>query len=430
MYLAEATKYRLLNKAQEREFLAKARTGDIKARDKFIHANLRLVVWIAKRYRTMIYGKPSFGFMDLIQEGNKGLLRAAKDFNLDFDTKFSTYAVWWIKQTIKRAIHDFADVVRIPVNTHEAFSRLKKAETALFKTGLPVTVERLADELGLSEEQVRYLQELNSHRLIHIDAPIRNDDEGGSRLGDLIPDFTVRPPEVVIDEKNLQRKLRVRLKMILSIKEYQIVELRFGLDGQREHTLDEVGKKFSVTRERIRQLQVRITDKIVQDLSIIELFSQINPQKASLIRKEAVRLKREAIERAKEEMANVVEPVIIAKKVVVKKEKRPKVEFPKSGIFELIQKIAPQFGVIPEDVYNSPTKADCMKIRHRIMYLLLYDLRFSYDKIVKEWNGIDLKEVKDGYEKIKKQVKISNEIVVEDLRKMRIILRGNTPQTL
>lgn len=258
MYLREIGKIPLLSNDEEMELAKRAMEGDRKAKDKMAEANMRLVVSIAKRYS----GR-GLDLLDLIQEGNTGLLRAVDKFDPEKGFKFSTYATWWIRQAITRAIADQARTIRIPVHMVETINKLMRTQRRLTQElNREPTNEELAKEMDMDVDKIEYIQKIKQD-ITSLDAGIgRDGDEGEeSTLGDFIEDEDTASPEESATVQLLKEQVREILSS-LSDRERKILEMRFGLNGTKSHTLEEVGLEFAVTRERIRQIEAKALMKL------------------------------------------------------------------------------------------------------------------------------------------------------------------------
>ncbi len=247
IYLREIGQIPLLTIADEIELAAKIKAGDMEARARMIRSNLRLVVKIAHDYANL--GLP---LLDLISEGNIGLMKAVERFDPAKGGKLSTYAAWWIKQSIKRALANQSKTIRLPVHLVDKISKMRRVSMQMSEElGREPTDDELADEVGLSSSKVSQLKTV-SIRPASLDAPISDDDT--TEFGEIVGDLDASTPFELLRDKNLQNELG-DLITVLDDRERKIIFARFGLDGGKPRTLEEVGKKFGVTRERIRQLQ-------------------------------------------------------------------------------------------------------------------------------------------------------------------------------
>jgi RNA polymerase primary sigma factor len=254
MYLREIGRIPLLTRDQEIDLAQKTEAGDARAKEKLTSSNLRLVVSIAKKY----IGR-GMSFLDLIQEGNKGLIRAVEKYNWKKGFKFSTYATWWIRQAITRAIADQARTIRIPVHMVETINKLIRISRKLMQTlGREPLPEEIAEVMEITPEKVREILKI-SQKTTSLETPIGEDED--SYLGDFIEDTKQASPY----ELTTQRLLRENIEEVLSglsDRESKVLEMRFGLRGAKPMTLEEVGREFGVTRERIRQIEAKALRKL------------------------------------------------------------------------------------------------------------------------------------------------------------------------
>ena len=257
LYLREIGKIPLLTAEEEFELAQKVVRGDKRAKDKMAEANMRLVVSIAKRYS----GR-GLDFLDLIQEGNTGLLRAVEKFDPDKGFKFSTYATWWIRQAITRAIADQARTIRIPVHMVETINKLLRTQRRMTQElNREPTTEELASELEMEPEKVEYVMKIKQD-ITSLDAGVgRDGDDEDSVLGDFIEDEDSATPEESAASQLLKEQVQDILST-LSDREQKIIKMRFGLENGKNHTLEEVGQEFAVTRERIRQIEAKALAKL------------------------------------------------------------------------------------------------------------------------------------------------------------------------
>ena len=257
MYLKEIGRTPLLSSEEEKELAKKIEKGDEEARNKFIRANLRLVVSIAKRY---VNRSPNLSILDLIQEGNNGLMRAVEKFDYRRGFKFSTYAHWWIRQAITRALADQSRTIRIPVHMVETISKYTQAKRRLFQElGREPLPEEISIEMNISLEKVHHIQKI-SQDVISLESPV-GDDEEDSFIGDFIQDEKNLTPSQTAAQALLREKIKAIL-VDLTPREQKILNMRFGLEDGVSHTLEEVGKEFGVTRERIRQIEAKALGRI------------------------------------------------------------------------------------------------------------------------------------------------------------------------
>ena len=272
LYLREIGKIPLLSSDEEMELARRIIEGDKKAKDKVAEASMRLVVSIAKRYS----GR-GLDFLDLIQEGNTGLFRAVEKSDPDKGFKFSTYATWWIRQAITRAIADQARTIRIPVHMIETINKLVRTQRRLTQElNREPTMEELSKEMDMEPEKIEYINKIRQETS-SLDAGIgRDGDEEDSVLGDFIEDEDTISPEESATNQLLKEKVAEVLSS-LSDREQKIVRMRFGLDnGGKSHTLEEVGQQFAVTRERIRQIEAKALAKLRKHKDAKKLYEYLS----------------------------------------------------------------------------------------------------------------------------------------------------------
>ncbi len=257
LFLKDIGRVRLLTAAQEVDLARRIERGDQRAKTHMIEANLRLVVSIAKNYRNQ--GLP---FLDLIQEGTIGLVRATEKFDYRKGFKFSTYATWWIRQAVARALADKARTVRMPVHVVEKLNRIGRVERRLVaELGRDPSLDELADAVGLPAEEVAHIRRA-AQAPVSLEKPVGEDDD--SSFGDFLPD----PSGEALDDtvaSTLRHEALQEVLACLTHRERRVLELRYGLDGNPPRTLDEVGRAFHVTRERIRQIESQTLKKILSN---------------------------------------------------------------------------------------------------------------------------------------------------------------------
>lgn len=270
LHLREIGKIPLLSAEEELELAQRVVKGDKRAKDKMAEANMRLVVSIAKRYS----GR-GLDFLDLIQEGHTGLLRAVEKFDPDKGFKFSTYATWWIRQAITRAIADQARTIRIPVHMVETINKLLRTQRRMTQElNREPTIEELAAELEMEPEKVEYVIKIKQD-ISSLDAGVgRDGDDEESVLGDFIEDEDSTTPEESAANQLLKEQVQSVLST-LSDREQKIIRMRFGLDNGKSHTLEEVGQEFAVTRERIRQIEAKALTKLRKHKDARKLYEYL-----------------------------------------------------------------------------------------------------------------------------------------------------------
>lgn len=258
MYLREIGQYPLLVAAEERELAKRIVEGDNEARNLLARANLRLVVSIAKRY---VGRSPDLTLLDLIQEGNLGLFKAVDKFDYTKGYKFSTYATWWIRQAVTRALADQSRTIRVPVHMVETIAKHKQVVRRLSQElGRDPLAEEVATEMGVDVEKIYIIEKIRQDT-ISLENPVGSDDDEKSTLGDFVKDDKLDPPDRDASRRILADQINEILGE-LSPKERKILEMRHGLEDGIYHTLEEVGREFGVTRERIRQIEAKALEKI------------------------------------------------------------------------------------------------------------------------------------------------------------------------
>jgi RNA polymerase primary sigma factor len=263
LYLCEIGKVPLLTAKEEIDLARAIRKGDQTAKQQLAEANLRLVVSIAKKY----IGR-GLSFLDLIQEGNIGLFRAVEKFDPNRGFKFSTYATWWIRQAITRAIADQARTIRIPVHMVETINKLTHAQRRLVQElGREPLIEELAAEMDMDIKKVRHIMKI-SQDIVSLEAPVGTEED--SKLGDFIEDDDALSPSDATNRQIIKENIHEMLQY-LSPRERKIIEMRFGLKDGVGHTLEEVGHEFNVTRERIRQIEAKVLQKLKEHPTSVKI---------------------------------------------------------------------------------------------------------------------------------------------------------------
>ena len=254
LFLKDIGRVPLLTAAQEVELAKRIERGEHAAKQAMVEANLRLVVSIAKKYRNQ--GLP---FLDLIQEGTIGLVRAAEKFDYRKGFKFSTYATWWIRQAVARALADKARTIRMPVHVVEKLNKIGRIERKLLsEVGREPTIEEIAKELELDPDEVEHIKR-SAQAPISLEKPVGDEEE--SEFGHFLADESALAPDEAA-ETALRKETLARVLQTLALRERRVLEMRYGLDGQHPRTLDEVGRTFNVTRERVRQIENQCLKKL------------------------------------------------------------------------------------------------------------------------------------------------------------------------
>jgi RNA polymerase primary sigma factor len=267
MYLREIGQYPLLRSEEEADLAKRIEKGEETARQKLMLSNLRLVVSIAKKY---VGRSANLTLLDLIQEGNIGLSRAVEKFDYRRGYKFSTYATWWIRQAITRALADQARTIRIPVHMIETINKYQQVVRRLVQDlGREPLPEEVAAEMSVDVDKIHHIMKI-SQDTVSLEAPVGDDDDEGSLLADFVADEETTSPETMAGRRILRDHLQEIISE-LSPREQKILEMRFGLKDGVTHTLEEVGKVFGVTRERIRQIEAKALDKIRQHHAVGKL---------------------------------------------------------------------------------------------------------------------------------------------------------------
>lgn len=249
LYLQEISRFPVLTKEEEKQLFIKAKNGDICAKEKIINCNLKLVVSIAKQYHAN-----HLSFLDIVQEGNIGLMKAYKDFDLSKDYKFSTYATFWIKQAIGNAIKNKNDIIRKPIYLQENINKMNKAIAKLNQNGKTPTTEEIAKEMNVSINEIETMQNtICDTQVISMDKKLG--DETEDTIGDLIADTDSKSVEEEIENKIVAKTVASEMKRLLTPREIEVITLRNGLNGGEEETLQAIGDKLGITRERVRQLE-------------------------------------------------------------------------------------------------------------------------------------------------------------------------------
>ena len=259
IYLNNISKFRILTKEEEKDLFAKAKNGDSKAREEIINCNLRLVVAIAKKYQAQ-----HLQLMDLIQEGNLGLIEAYNKYDVSMGYKFSTYATWWIKQNIGNAISNKNDMIRKPVYLKESIAKMKKVARQIeMHSGNSASVEEIANAMKISKKTVENMQKvINNSQVISIETPLNN--ETNDTLQDFIADDESETQEEIVSKKDSIRFILNIIDKTLTPREKDVILMRMGFISGEEETLQAIGDKLGLTRERVRQLESQALKKLAR----------------------------------------------------------------------------------------------------------------------------------------------------------------------
>lgn len=259
IYLNNISKFRILTKEEEKDLFEKAKNGDSKAREEIINCNLRLVVAIAKKYQAQ-----HLQLMDLIQEGNLGLIEAYNKYDVSMGYKFSTYATWWIKQNIGNAISNKNDMIRKPVYLKESIAKMKKVARQIeMQSGNSASVEEIANAMKISKKTVENMQKvINNSQVISIETPLNN--ETNDTLQDFIADDESETQEEIVSKKDSTRFILNIIDKTLTPREKEVILMRMGFVSGEEETLQAIGDKLGLTRERVRQLESQALKKLAR----------------------------------------------------------------------------------------------------------------------------------------------------------------------
>lgn len=261
LYLRDIGRFPVMSREQEKTLAKQVVQGDLKARTLFINSNLRLVVSIAKRYM-----RPGRELLDLIQWGNEGLLKGVEKFKPEYGYKFSTYGTWWIRQAIQRSLNEYQETIRIPVHSAEACRRYTRTKAKLLAVQGSATVEEMASAMELSPDAIENIlaRDRMNQPPTSLSSPVGSRDERS--LGDLIP-HPGQSPDILVIRAHMDDHTHRATRDLLTEREFRVIQLRFGLDGGEEMTLEEVGNIIGRTRERIRQIEKKAKEKLQRGLS-------------------------------------------------------------------------------------------------------------------------------------------------------------------
>jgi RNA polymerase primary sigma factor len=386
-YIERVKHHKILPKEVAYKLIKEAQEGNVYSRNTLIMHNQRLVLSIASRHKRRLgYDISALEFEDILQEGTLGLFRAIEKFDMSLNLSFSTYATWWVDQHVNRAMDDHRLTVRLPVHVHDKLSKFRKifALMEIRSEGRPDFGE-LAEKMDVKISEVFYLDKLNfTQNSVSIDTPHYVVDEGeASDLSDLIADTRDITAIQIVDRKILKEKIRKCLKMNLSIKEFQIIDKRFGLSTNKPMKLQEIGTEFGVTRERIRQIEVVAMEKIRNDESLREFAEEYlethftAPQPDNQIKDPA-----EGFETAKKR-AKLIDPRL------------------SQSIVNLTVSVVGKFcGISDEQIFSETRKEEVVEARHIAMYILREHYKMSLSEIARKFNEMDHTSVRHACLKI------------------------------
>lgn len=380
MYLREIKKYKLLSKDEEITLIIKAQNGDERAKNQFVCSNLRLVVWNAMKFRGRISDDNAVQFIDLIQEGNRGLMISVGKFDPNMGNKFSTYSTWWIRQSISRFIDDFSREVRIPVHMAEKIRKYRRVNSHLTaKLGF-VSPNDIANEMQINVEEVLTLRAIATQGFVSVDG-YRQDGDSEDAPVPFIADTEQNAYET-LNEKQIKMTMRKVLKKNLTPKEYEIYVSRSGINGNEPETLEEIGKRFGVTRERIRQIEAKAMPKL-----------RYSPELISLARSMNFKISPSIIETAKR--------ILEEKKEVVVQETN------------FIKIIADFYEVDEIEIYVETQKKSVTRVQHMIIFLLRNIFKYSFPEIGIRLGGRNQIMVMHEYNKMKSVTASDSELKSE-----------------
>lgn len=383
IYFEDISKYPLLSTSEELELFKRVKAGEQDASNAFITANLRFVIFVAKKFKSWLHFSDIVEFNDLIQEGNRGLMTALRKFDPD-KGKFTTYAFNWIEQYIRRFFQDFRNIIRLPVHVDEALGKMEKIRKYLWRElERDPSPTEIAAEMGVDVENVMLLLEVSSQDILSLDQSINEDDES-SVLSDFIEDTGVTLPESSIDRKIIQEKVRRRMKVCLSIREYDILALRFGFSDDKPHTLQEVGVVFDVTRERIRQIEEKACKELAQDSVLRNLIEETSSR----------RLPNGVLERKIKPTIFKPTPLkTIVAKVITEEQKNTAIT---------IEIVCTHYKITQDAIYElKDTQPISIKASAMVIYLLRINYNYGFNTIARELKA-NATLVARGYSRMKK----------------------------